>query len=57
MNLSVLSCTNMHIRAMDMQKPVLICLANFCETSVTRISLEQIYAFPLMSTQMFASSH
>lgn len=55
MNLSVLSCTNMHIRAMDMQKPVLICLANFCETSVTRISLEQIYAFPLMSTQMFAS--
>lgn len=44
----------MHIRAMDMQKPVLICLANFCDTSVTRVSLEQIYAFPVMSMQMFA---
>lgn len=57
MNLSVLSCTHMHVRARDMQKPVLICLANFCDTSVTRISLEQIYAFPVMSTQMFAVNH
>lgn len=44
----------MHIRSMDMQKPVLICLANFCDASVTRISLEQIYAFPVMSKQIFA---